>query len=81
MGKILSLNEGEFGGPYKNIYGYLVVKAVKRFENEPVPYVEVKSNISRIMEKSKFKEKYNAIITRMRDEVSVKKIMLNSPDS
>jgi len=81
VSKILSLNEGEFGGPYKNIYGYLVAKAVKRYENEPVPYEEVKSNISRIMEKSKFKERYNAIITRMRDEVSVKKIMFNSPDS
>ncbi|AEI15623.1 hypothetical protein Flexsi_1994 [Flexistipes sinusarabici DSM 4947] len=81
VGKILSLNKGEFGGPYENIYGYLVVKAVKRFNNEPVPYEEVKSNIRQIMEKSKFKERYNAIMKRMKNEVSVKKIMLNSTDS
>ena len=81
VSEILSLQEGQFGGPYRNIYGYLVVKAVKRFKNEPVPYKDVKSNIRRIMKVSKFKERYNAIITRMKNEVSVKKIMLNSPDS
>jgi len=81
VNKILSLQEGQYGGPYKNIYGYLIVKAVKRFKNEPVPYEEVKSNISRIMKNGKFKEEYNAIIMRMKNEVSVKKIILNSPDS
>ncbi len=81
VNKILSLNKGEFGGPYKNIYGYLIVKAVERYDNEPVPYDEVKSNIRQIMKKSKFEDRYNAIIKRMRDEISVKKIMLNSPDS
>lgn len=79
--KILSLKQGEFGGPYKNIYGYLIVKALKRYENEPVPYEEVKSNIRQIMKKSKFKERYNAVIKRMRDDIPVEKIMLSSPDS
>jgi len=81
VNKILSLNKGEFGGPYKNIYGYLIVKAVERYDNEPVPYDEVKSNIRQIMKKSKFEDRYNAIIKRMRDEVSVEKIMLDAPDS
>ncbi|MGA1845553.1 peptidylprolyl isomerase [Deferribacter abyssi] len=70
--KIFSLKVGDVGGPYKNIYGYLIVKVIDEKPSEVVPYKEIKSEIERLMKQRKFKDYYKEILKRAKDEATIK---------
>lgn len=74
---ILKLNKGEVGGPYKNIYGYLLVYVKDKRKSEPLPFDEVKEEIKNLLSKKRFSEYIDEIIKRSKNENPVSIINSN----
>lgn len=69
---IFKLKAGDFGGPYKNIYGYLILEIKKENAPEVIPFEEVKNEIQRIMKDKMFKNRYAEIVEKAKNEITVK---------
>lgn len=69
--EILKLEKGEVGGPYKNIYGYLVVYVKEKKKSELLPFKEIKKEIESIMLKKKFDEYIKVVLKKAKDENTV----------
>jgi len=74
---ILKLKKGQVGGPYKNIYGYLVVYVKDRKGDELLKYSDVKDEIKEIMLKKRFGEYLNKLLEVSKNENPVKVINSN----
>lgn len=69
---IFKLKAGDFGGPYKNIFGYLILEIKKENAPEVIPFEEVKNEIQRIMKDKMFKNRYAEIVEKAKNEITVK---------
>ncbi|BAI80236.1 hypothetical protein DEFDS_0758 [Deferribacter desulfuricans SSM1] len=70
--EIFKLKKGDFGGPYRNIYGYLIVKVIDIKPSEVLPFDEIKNEIERLMKLKKFKDYYKNLLKRAKDEANIK---------
>ncbi|UOD34578.1 peptidyl-prolyl cis-trans isomerase [Deferribacteraceae bacterium V6Fe1] len=69
---IEKLEQGQYGGPYKNIFGFLIVHVKEELPAEIIPFQEVKEEIKRIMYNSIFKKRYAEIMEKADDTFNVK---------
>ncbi len=66
--EILKLEKDQVGGPYKNIYGYLVVYVKEKKKSELLPFNEVKDEIESIMLKKNFETYLKDILKKAQNE-------------
>lgn len=65
---IMKLEKDQVGGPYKNIYGYLVVYVKEKRKSELLPFNEVKDEIESIMMKKNFEIYIKELIKKAQNE-------------
>ncbi|MCA1933185.1 MAG: peptidyl-prolyl cis-trans isomerase [Calditerrivibrio sp.] len=68
---ILKLGKEDIGGPYKNIYGYLVIYVKDKKKSELLPLKEVKNEIETIMLNKKFREYLEDLLRKAQNENTV----------
>jgi foldase protein PrsA len=71
---IEKLEKGQYGGPYRNIFGFLIIHVKEEFPPEIIPFQEVKEEIKRIMYNGMFKKRYAEVMEKANGTFDVKVI-------